>query len=237
MSVVPENGKLRVVLGLTRYVGLMLAISQGCTIKQVWVMEVDGDPLNVLIRQLKSNRQVAMKPIELATRYRSMMADYGLSIPQIAKCLHVKEKHVRTILAFDRVPAEVKEMVVAGHVSVSKAVAETAKCERAGHDSVVHLKDQLAKAQANGSNKITTKSTAAPSALYSRKDLDASVPALLTLADALEKALPFMGATPDEVTLELKLGGDLQGLYAALANLRNAHRSANGEMTQKVVSK
>lgn len=229
LGVVPEKGKLRVVIGITRYVGLMLAISEGCSIKQVWVNELDGNPANVRLRQLMSNRQVALKPVETANGYRSLMDEHGMSVAEIAKQLHVKESHVRTMLEFAKVPEKVKDMVVAGQVSVTKAVVEARKCKRGGTDTVVHMKGQLEKAREKGSNKITAKSTSTPSALYSRKDLDASVPALLTLADALEKALPFMGAAPDEVTLELKLGGDLQGLLEALANLRSAHRSAHGE--------
>ncbi|MBM5458646.1 hypothetical protein H8F21_13835 [Pseudomonas sp. P66] len=229
ISVIPENGKLRVGAGFARYAGLMLAISEGCTIKQTWVMEMDGNPLAALIRQLNSNRQVPMKPLELANAYRMMMDEHGCSIPQIATLLHVKADHVRTMLDLDRVAPEVKEMVLAGQVSAKRAVAEDRMCRREGSNTVVHMQGQLAKAKANGFNKITDKSVGAPTALFSRKDLDASVPALLKLADALEEHLPFMEAIPDEVTLQLTLTGNLQALISALANLRNAHRTANGE--------
>lgn len=235
MTVVPESGKLRVVTGITRYAGLMLAISEGCTIKQVWVMETDADPASIIIRQLNSNRQVAMKPVELGNSYRELI-ELKMTVPEIATRLHVKESHVRTMLDFDRVPAEVKQMVVAGQVSVKRAINEDLKCQMKGADTVVHMQNQLAKARENGHKKITPKNTSAPSPLFSRKDLDASVPVLLTLADALEKELPMMGDTPGEVTLQLKLGGDLQALFTALANLRNAHRTATGDSLPAVAT-
>jgi len=229
LSVVAENGKLRVVVGFTRYAGLMLAIQEGADIKRVWVTQVEGGRANELVRQMLSNQQVQVDPLDLAAGYRELIELHGYTIPQIAEETRRKEHHVRKMLALTNVAPEVKEMVARGEASVTTALAVDKQCKATGQDTVVHMKEQLAKAKSNGASKITPKSVGTLSALYGRKDIETAAPVLVQLADQLEQAIPFMASTPERLTLELTLDGtelDLQSLKQALANFRAAFKSA-----------
>ena len=229
LTVVAENGKLRVVVGFTRYAGLMLAIQEGADIKRVWVNQVEGGRANELVRQMLSNQQVQVDPLDLAAGYRELVEVHGYTVAQIAEETHRKEHHVRKMLELTNVAPEVKAMVARGEASVTTALAVDKQCKANGQDTVVHMKEQLAKAQSNGANKITPKSVGALSALYGRKDIETAAPVLVQLADQLEQALPFMAAAPERVTLELVLDGtemDLQDLKQALANFRAAFKSS-----------
>lgn len=229
LSVVAENGTLRVVVGFTRFAGLNLAIQEGADIKRVWVNQVEGGRASELVRQMVSNQQVQVDPLDLAAGYRELVEQHGYSIAQIAAEVHRTETHVRKMLDLNSVAPEVKAMVARGEASVTTALAADKQCKAAGQDTVVHMQEQLAKAQRNGSNKITPKSVGAPSAIYGRKDIETAAPVLVQLADQLEQAIPFMSTAPDRLTLELTLDGsemDLQSLKQALANFRAAFNSA-----------
>jgi ParB-like chromosome segregation protein Spo0J len=231
MGVVAENGKLRVVTGFTRYAGLILAISEGAEIKRVWVNQVEGGRANELVRQLVSNQQVQVSPLDLANTYRELIEDFGFSVAGVAKAIRRKVPHVRKMLDLLKVAPEVQEMVANGQASVTTALNAERHCKTTGQDTVVHMQEQLAQAQRNGSDKITPKTVAAPTALYGRKDINVAAPVLAQLADQLEKALPFMADTPESVKLELTLTSadlDLPELAKALANLRAVFKSSQG---------
>lgn len=227
LSVVAENGMLRVAEGFARYAGLQLAIAEGAPIKRVWVNQVDSGRRNEIRIQLVSNQQVPLTAQERASAYRELLDD-GCSVTEIAGMVRRKVEHVRKLLDYSQVEPEVKAMVKAGQASVGTVVKASRQCKAEGTSTVVYMKDQLAKAHANGSNKITPKSTAAPAAFYNPTDLNASIPLLIQIAEGLEQAIPFMGKVPEQVNLQLTLNGDLQALLISLANLRAAHSAVQG---------
>ncbi|HHH9443019.1 TPA: ParB/RepB/Spo0J family partition protein [Pseudomonas aeruginosa] len=231
LGVVAENGKLRVVTGFTRYAGLTLAISEGADIKRIWVNQIEGGRANELVRQLVSNQQVQVSPLDLAESYRELIEDFGFTVAGVATAIRRKEHHVRKMLDLLKVAPEVQEMVANGQASVTTALNAERHCKATGQDTVVHMQEQLAQAQRNGSDKITPKSVAVPSALYGRKDIDVAAPILAKLADQLEQQLPFMASAPESVTLELTLTSaelNLPALAKALANLRAVFKSSQG---------
>jgi len=230
LSVVAENGMLRVVGGFSRYAGLMLAVEEGAAIQRVWVQEIEGGRRNELAHQLVSDNGEALPLLDRASAYRELV-ESGCSIEEICELSCRNESHVRKMLDFESVDPEAKAMVESGQASISTVVKAARMCKADGTSTVVHLKDQLAKAQANGSNKITAKSTSTPIPMYNRKDLDNSVPLLALIADELEKVVPFMGQAPEQVTVQLTLNGDLQALLMSLANLRAVHASVAGSLT------
>lgn len=230
ITVAAENGAMRVVAGFTRYAGLMLANAEGANVKRVWVTEVKGGRADELIRQCVSNQQVQVDPLDLGEAYRELLEDHGLSVEMIATSVHRKVDHVRKMLDLVRVPVEVKQMVSKGQVSVTRALAEVRQCKVTGQDTVSHMQGQLAEAQRNGSNRITQRAVSAPATLYGRKDLDATAPLLVELADQMERAMPFMGSAPKTIKLELTLSAEnlnLEEVSKALANLRAAVMNAN----------
>ena len=190
---------------------------------------MEGGRARELVRQMLSNQQVQVEPLDLGAGYRELIELHGYTIPQIAEETRRKEHHVRKMLELTNVAPEVKEMVARGEASVTTALAADKQCKATGQDTVVHMQEQLAKAKSNGASKITPKSVGAPSALYGRKDIETAAPVLVQLADQLEQALPFMATAPERLTLELTLDGtemDLQSLKQALANFRAAFKSS-----------
>lgn len=226
LSVVAENGKLRVVASFHRYFGLMDALAKGATIKRVWVNQVEGGRRAEVLRQLVSQQSVAHTPMDLARGYRELL-EGGMTVQDIADVVHKGADHVKRMLELSQAEPEVQNMVAAGVVKPSTAIAVSRKCKAEGTSATTELKNQLSVAHSNGSATITPKSTGQTSALYSRKDLENSLPALLALAEQLERAIPFMGEVPDELTLSLTLSGNMTEMFRSLANLRAAHIAAN----------
>lgn len=227
IAVVAENGMLRVVAGFHRHAGLMLANAEGANIKRVWVTQVEGGRRAELQRQLVTDQGVKLAPIERARGYRDLISE-GCTVAEIAVLINRSVKHVQDLLVLGTAEPEVQAMVEDGTVKHTAAIKTIRKCQSEGTSSAEELQAQLATAKANGSDKITPKSTNQPSALYSRKDLETTIPALVALADQLEGAMPLMTQGNESVTVELTLTGDLLQLLGALNNIRAANATANG---------
>lgn len=226
LAVVAENGTLRVVGGFHRYEGLMLALSEGATIKQVGVSQVAGGRRSEITHQLLSNTQEALDPLERANGYRMLLED-GASVQEIATAMRRGVAHVNYYLELSAAEPKVQEMIASGAVKPTTAMKVARQCRKEGTNTAEVLSKQLAVAHSNGSATITPKSTNQASALYSRKDLENTLPALLALAEQLEQSLPFMGEIPSEVTVQVTLNGGMAELFRSLANIRAAHVSAN----------
>jgi hypothetical protein len=226
LSVVAENGTLRVVASFHRYFGLMEALSKGATIKRVWVNQLEGGRRAEVLRQLVSQQSVPHTPLELARGYRELLED-GMTVQEIADSVHKGVDHVKRMLELGQAEPGVQDLVAAGVVKPTTAIAVSRKCKAEGTSATTELKNQLSVAHSNGSATITPKSTGQAAALYSRKDMENTLPALLALAEQLEKAVPFMGEIPQEVKVTLTLNGELTDLLRSLANIRAAHLSTN----------
>jgi hypothetical protein len=233
LAVVAENGTLRVVASFHRYFGLVDALSKGADIKRVWVNQVEGGRRAEVLRQLVSQQSVPHTPLDLARGYRALLED-GMSVPEIASSVHKGVDHVKRMLELGQTEPEVQEMVAAGAVKPSTAIKVARQCKATGTSAVTELSKQLSVANSNGSATITPKSIGQASALYSRKDLENTLPALLALAEQLEQALPFMGEIPSEITLSLTLSGEMTDLFRSLANIRAVHITANPEVRTSV---
>lgn len=233
LAVVAENGTLRVVGGFHRYEGLMLALSEGATLKQVGVIQVAGGRRSEITHQLLSNTHEVLDPLERANGYRMLLED-GMSVQEIATEMRRNVTHVNYYLELSTVEPKVQEMIASGTVKPTTAMKVARQCRKEGTDTAEVLSKQLAVAHSNGSATITPKSTNQASALYSRKDLENTLPALLALAEQLEQSLPFMGEIPSEVTVQVTLNGGMADLFRSLANIRAAHASATQGVSTQV---
>lgn len=234
LAVVAENGTLRVVGGFYRYEGLMLALSEGATLKQVCVIQVAGGLRSEVTHQLLSNSHEVLDPLERANGYRMLLED-GMSVQEIATEMRRNVTHVNYYLELSATEPKVQEMIASGAVKPTTAMKVARQCRKDGTDTAEVLTKQLAVAHSNGSATITPKSTNQASALYSRKDLENTLPALLALAEQLEQSLPIMGDIPSEVTVQVTLNGDMAKLFRSLAAIRAAHVSANSSVSTRVM--
>ncbi|MGE8063937.1 ParB/RepB/Spo0J family partition protein [Pseudomonas sp. NPDC089569] len=234
IAVVAENGTLRVVGGFHRYEGLMLALSEGATLKQVGVIQVTSGRRAEITHQLLSNTHEVLDPLERANGYR-MLLDEGMSVQEIATEMRRNVSHVNYYLELSATEPKVQEMIASGEVKPTTAMKVARQCRKEGTDTAEVLKKQLAVAHSNGSATITPKSTNQASALYSRKDLENTLPALLALAEQLEQSLPLMGEIPSEVTVQVTLNGELAELVRSLAAIRAAYVSANQGVSTRVM--
>ncbi len=113
--------RLKIIEGHHRTLAVFRAIERGIDIKNVSVIEVQGNEVDHIARMIKSAEGRKLTALELAAAYKRMMG-LGLTQTQVAEELMTTSAQVSNYLLLLKAPEELKEMIKSGTIAASNAV-------------------------------------------------------------------------------------------------------------------
>ncbi|EPP21399.1 hypothetical protein L910_1390 [Vibrio fluvialis PG41] len=118
---VNDELRLKIIEGHHRTLAVFRAIERGIDIKNVSVIEVQGNEVDHIARMIKSAEGRKLTALELAAAYKRMMG-LGLTQTQVAEELMTTSAQVSNYLLLLKAPEELKEMIKSGTIAASNAV-------------------------------------------------------------------------------------------------------------------
>lgn len=146
--------------GHTRYEAVQLAISEGCPIGEVPCVPVPrGTTIQDLtVRLHTSNSGKPLSPYELALLCKRLIG-FGWDEKKIADQLAFTKNYVIQLLSIIEAPADIRETVERGEISVGLA---NTIVQKHGKEAPAVVKNAVAKAKASGKTKATAKHVVDP---------------------------------------------------------------------------
>ncbi|WP_170235459.1 ParB/RepB/Spo0J family partition protein [Verticiella sediminum] len=170
--------------GHTRFAAVQRLLDRGIQIERlpIIIKPAGTSREDMTVSLVRGNAGRPLTPYETGIVCKRLHG-YGMDLPTIAARLGLSKTYVNNLLELVAAPRQVRDMVVAGHVSATTAV-QTIRAH--GAAAVDVLQTELAQAQAEGKTKIT------PRAIAKRGRRAAALAPATTAADTAARVMPLI---------------------------------------------